>query len=159
MNSTTAELETALAGLRHSRHGYYGPVLRDRLLRSLAAGGVAARDYRVLRLVDAEPAGTVTVGHVAELLMCDRARASRVVHGLADTGVLTLRPGVADARRRELALTPAGQELLARAASARLAHLDAILVGWDVDDVHMFARLVTRLTEAAGRHPLATRSC
>jgi len=69
--------------------------------------------YRVLRYVDAAPDETVRVRHIGELLLCDRARASRVVHRLVDQGLLTLQVSQADARQRQLDLTAAGTTLLA----------------------------------------------
>lgn len=150
---TAAELETALAGLRHDRYGYYGAVLRDQLLRALPGdAGVRPLEYRVLRFVDAEPPGVVTVSHVAELLICDRARASRIVHRLVDAGLLTLHVPSSDARQRRLMLAPAGHELLAGAASARRRHLLAALADWAEHDVRTLARLLARLNADAARH-------
>jgi len=147
-------LERALATLRHSRYGYYGAALRDQLLHALPdeVGEVSRLHYRVLRFVEADTAGTATVSHVAEVLLCDRARASRVVRRLVDAGLLELRTPPHDARQRRLRLAPAGRRLLAEAAAARHAHLLAVLREWDEQDVGTLARLLERLGEDAGRH-------
>ncbi|MDQ3715087.1 MAG: MarR family winged helix-turn-helix transcriptional regulator [Actinomycetota bacterium] len=150
----TAELEAALAGLRHDRYGYYGAMLRDLLLHAVYddLGPVRSLDYRVLRFVDAQVTGAVTVSHVSELLLCDRARASRVVHRLAEAGLIELRVPASDARKRRLVLTPMGRRLLTAAASARRTHLRASLAHWDDRDIRVLARLISRLNEDAQRH-------
>ncbi len=124
------DLERELEVLRHTRHGYYGTVLRDHLLHALPSDvtGINSLLYRVLRFVEADPADTVTVTQVAQVLLCERARASRIVRRLVDAGLLELRTSPADARQRRLLLTPLGRELLAAAGQARHRHLLATLM-------------------------------
>lgn len=147
-----ADLDAALAGLRNDRHGWYGAVGRGLLLRALTADTpVDALTYRVLRYVGAAPAGTVRVRHVGELLLCDRARASRVVHRFVDRGLLTLSRPSADARERQLGLGETGAALLAEADCWRRRRLAAAVAGWDPADVSALTGLLTRLHRDADR--------
>lgn len=146
------ELETALGGVRHDRYGWYGAIGRDLLLHALAAEPpVDPLTYRVLRYVDAAPGETVRVRHIGELLLCDRARASRVVHRLVDQGLLTLQVSQADARQRQLDLTAAGTTLLAQARSWRRARLGQVVADWEPAEVTALAGSLRRLQRDSDR--------
>ncbi len=153
------ELDLVLGLLRHDRHGFFGAPGRDLMLHELSTGvGPApARTYRVLRHVEAQPTGPVTIGHVAELLMCDMARASRLVHGLIDDGLVVLRVPSRDARQRHLELTDRGRRLLAGAAARRRNHLQARLAGWSADEVRTLAHLLGRFTATTTDPPTTDR--
>ncbi len=113
-----AQLETAPAGLRHDRHGYYGALLRDQLLDALPKeqGTAGPLDYRLLPFVDAEPTGG-HLSHVAELLLYDRACASRVVHRLVDAG--STKSGHRPAGVLALPLAKRQRSLVTRGSSRR----------------------------------------
>ena len=143
-------LDRALGALRHDRFGFYGAPGRDLMLHTLAADPPSSRTYRVLRFVDAQPAGTVTIGQIAEVLLCDMARASRVVHRMVDNGLLTVRVGGEDARQRRVELAPAGERVVAAATEHRRRHLRAATAGWPAEDVRTLARLIDRLNRAPG---------
>jgi len=146
------ELDAALGGLRHDRYGWYGAIGRDLLLHALAADPpVDPLTYRVLRYVDAAPGETVRVRHIGELLLCDRARASRVVHRLVDQGLLTLQVSQADARQRQLDLTAAGTTLLAQARSWRRTRLGQVVADWEPAEVAALAGLLRRLQRDSDR--------
>ncbi|MFI1093743.1 hypothetical protein [Streptomyces sp. NPDC020917] len=78
-------LDAALRTLRHGRFGMYGPWVRERFLSGLPVT-VTATGYRVLRFVEASTPPPPTVSDIADLLLTDRARAVRVVDGLAGVG-------------------------------------------------------------------------
>jgi len=146
------ELDAALGGLRHDRYGWYGAIGRDLLLHALAADPpVDPLTYRVLRYVDAAPGETVRVRHIGELLLCDRARASRVVHRLVDQGLLTLQVSQADPRQRQLDLTGAGTTLLAQARSWRRTRLGQVVADWEPAEVVALAGLLRRLQRDSDR--------
>jgi len=146
------ELDAALGGVRHDRYGWFGAIGRDLLLRGLAANPpVDPLTYRVLRYVDAAPGETVRVRHIGELLLCDRARASRVVHRLVDQGLLTLQVSQADARQRQLDLTAAGTALLAQARSWRRTRLGQVVADWESAEVAALAGLLRRLQRDSDR--------
>lgn len=145
-----AVLDRALGALRHDRFGFYGAPGRELMLRALATDPPSSRTYRVLRFVDAQPPGTVTIGQVAELLLGDLARASRVVHRMVDDELLTVRVGGEDARQRRVELAPAGRRVVAAAAEHRRRHLRAATAGWPAEDVRTLARLIERLNRTPG---------
>lgn len=146
------ELDEALGEVRHDRYGWYGAVGRDLLLHALAADPpVDPLTYRVLRYVDAAPAGMVRVRHISELLLCNAARASRLVHRLVDQGLLTLQVSHADARQRQLTLTAAGTTLLAQAASWRRGQLGQVVAAWEPAEVAALTDLLRRLQRDSDR--------
>lgn len=150
------ELDRALGTLRHDRFGFYGSPGRDLLLRALATDTrPPPRTYRVLRFVDAQPPGTVTVGQVAELLLCDLARASRVVHRMVDDGLVTVRVDDEDTRRRRIELAPAGERVVTAAAEHRRRHLEAAVAGWPPEEIRTLTRLLDRLNQTHARQPAA----
>lgn len=107
--------------------------------------------------MEAAPGGTVRVRHIGELLLCDRARASRVVHRLVDQGLLTLRVSPADARQRQLDLTAAGTALLAQARSWCRTRLGHVVADWEPAEVAALAGLLRRLQRDSHRlWPFAT---
>jgi DNA-binding MarR family transcriptional regulator len=143
-------LDRALGALRHDRFGFSRAPGRDLLLRGLVPAPPSSRAYRVLRFVDDQPAGTVTVGQVAEVLLCDMARASRVVHRMVDDGLLTVRVADDDGSQRQVELADAGRRVVAAAAERRRRHLRAATAGWPAEDVRTLIRLVDRLTRTPG---------
>lgn len=105
----------------------------------------------MLRYVDAAPAGTVRVRHTGELLVCDAARASRVVHRLVDQGLLTLQVSHADARQRQLTLTAAGTTLLAQAGTWRRTRLGQVVTDWEPAEVAALTMALRRLQRDTDR--------
>jgi DNA-binding MarR family transcriptional regulator len=142
------DLDRALGALRHDRYGFYGAPGRDLMLQALAPDAPGPRTYRVLRFIDAQPEGAVTIGQVADVLLCDMARASRVVHRMADDGLVAVRVATGDARQRRVELAPPGRRVLAATAERRRRHLRAATDGWPEEDVRTLARLLDRLNRA-----------
>ena len=66
-------------------------------------------------LVSSSLAGATSVGDLAEQLAMDRTTLSRNVQPLVKRGLLELRRSRADSRTRLVEITPAGDDLLARA--------------------------------------------
>jgi DNA-binding MarR family transcriptional regulator len=72
-------------------------------------------------------AQTVTIADLAEMLARSPSATSRVVTGLVERGLLARDEEVADRRQRVLALTPAGQALIATIDHARADQFLAIV--------------------------------
>jgi len=95
---------------------YYDEVLRP--------SGVRATQFSLLSAI--KQFGTVSIGALAEESVMDRTTLTRNLKLLEDEGLVTIAPG-ADARVREVSLTPAAQEKLAvamrywRKAQAQMA--------------------------------------
>lgn len=143
-------LDAALRTLRHGRFGMYGPWVRERFLAGLPTT-VTATGYRVLRFVEASTPPPPTVSDIADLLLTDRARAVRVVDGLAEDGLVTRVHDTVDRRVRRVALTGGGRSLLDAATAARTRRLAAAVAGWPAQDLTDLAALLTRLNDSVLR--------
>ncbi|WP_416973828.1 MarR family winged helix-turn-helix transcriptional regulator [Streptomyces sp. 4F14] len=120
-----------------------GSVEQDRLIHILVVQAVG------------EPASPddpeVTVGSVAERLKLDPSTASRMVSDAVKSGYVAQGASVRDSRRRVLALTPDGVELLARAREFQQRVFDGLVAGWEEGEVREFSRLLVRFAEAVER--------
>lgn len=122
---------------RHCRGGHAMPPHLDVVpLLQVVAGGHCTGDV-----------SEVTVGMVAERLAIDPSRASRWVSATIEAGHLTRLASQADGRRSVLAVTPAGQEILAEAERFRRLRYERLLAGWPAEDRVVFARLLTRFVD------------
>ncbi len=145
------QLSAALAELRHDRHGLYGPPLRAHLLARLPIS-LTARQYRLLRSVQIASPHGLTLTNIAELMLCDRARASRLVDDLQNLGLLQRTPDPADRRRRLTTTTTSGNTLLAATDSMRNQALADLVNTWPDNDITTLAALLARLNEQARRY-------
>ncbi|GHH66401.1 hypothetical protein GCM10017673_11820 [Streptosporangium violaceochromogenes] len=95
----------------------------------------------------------VTVGAVAEQLDVDPSTASRLVNDAIGAGFVAREESEVDARRARLLLSPAGRRVLEVVIRSRRVYLDGLIADWDEADKEVFARLITRLAEAATVRP------
>ncbi|UJW28632.1 MarR family winged helix-turn-helix transcriptional regulator [Saccharothrix sp. AJ9571] len=97
--------------------------------------------------------GEVTIGAAGAELDVDESTASRFVTAAHAAGYLDRARSIADARRKVLVLTPAGERLRERAAAARRRILSALLHGWSSGDRDVLAGLVSRFAaDLPARH-------
>lgn len=80
--------------------------------RALTPSGLKVTMFRLLRRIEASPDATIT--ELAESLGLDRSTLGRNLKVLERQGLLSL-PSGADARARNIALSPAGKAALAQA--------------------------------------------
>ncbi|HEV2894030.1 MAG TPA: MarR family winged helix-turn-helix transcriptional regulator [Actinomycetota bacterium] len=99
--------------------------------------------------------GVITVNGVADALGVDQPRASRLVAGAVEAGLVRRGSDPGDGRRSVLSLTARGARALAQGHRARRAAVEAALAGWSGEDRATFARLLTEYVagweRAAGR--------
>lgn len=122
------------------------PGYRARILASLQAR-VELSTVRVLRAVERAGDHAPCVGDIAERLTIDPSTASRFVEQQVEAGYLRRQRDPADGRRNRLALTPAGQSLLADVREARRQILGEVTAGWDEADLDRLSGLLARLRE------------
>lgn len=96
----------------------------------------------------------VTVGGVAERIDVDPSTASRLVGHAIDAGLVCRRPSPVDARRANLQLTDLGVRVVEAADQGRRSYLAQLMSDWTVEECNEFARLLTRFTETAMKHPM-----
>ena len=142
-----AAVERAMVRIRRSMaRRTFGRVLHERLGEQ--------PDWTHLGVVEAVAEGPpgddepVTVGLVGQRLTLDPSRASRVVAGAVDAGLVARVAAPSDARRIGLALTDAGRALERTVRGHRAAWLGAAMEGWTAADRARFAELFTRFVDA-----------
>jgi DNA-binding MarR family transcriptional regulator len=147
-----AAIERAMVTMRRS--------WSRRTLQRRAAAGAGDPDaagFQVLDAIEAavERGGVMTVNGVAEALAVDQPRASRLVAGVVDAGLVRRGADPGDGRRSVLALTARGRRVLAEGHRTRRAAVEDALAGWPAEDRETFARLlgayVAGWERAAGR--------
>lgn len=93
----------------------------------------------------------VTVGLLAEELMVDPSRASRIAADLVDRALVARSVSQQDGRRSVLIPTPEGRALLDRFLQAKWQAMMRVFRDWPTEDVQMFARLFARYCDGMGR--------
>lgn len=91
--------------------------------------------------------GEVTVGHLAEDLLVDASRASRIAADLVDRGFLQRAVSQQDGRRSVLEPTAAGRDLVDRFLQAKWQRTIRLFRDWPEEDILAFARLFRRFGE------------
>ncbi|WP_270889822.1 MarR family winged helix-turn-helix transcriptional regulator [Pedococcus sp. 5OH_020] len=89
--------------------------------------------------------GGVRGGEVSDVLGLHKSTTSRNLATLEALGLVERIPDPADARARQVRLTPPGSEALERSFEARRERLRAQLGTWEPTDIAELARLLRRL--------------
>ncbi len=146
-----AAIERAMVTMRRSW------TRRSLQRRTAGVGGVEAAAFQVLDAIEGATGsgGVMTVNGVADALGVDQPRASRLVAGVVEAGLVRRGADPGDGRRSVLTLTGRGARVLAEGHRTRRAAVEAALAGWSGKDRETFARLlqayVTAWERAAGR--------
>ena len=93
------------------------------------------------------PAVAASVTHVAKELGLDLSGASRMVSAAVAAGYVQKASAPDDARRSELALTPKGRVLLARARQWQEETFRRLVADWSSGDAKRFASYLDRLSK------------
>lgn len=96
--------------------------------------------------------GALSVGELAGALSLSVPTASRTAEALHRLGFVERRVGTEDRRARELGLTPAGEDLVRRVSTARVADLRVVVESLDDEQRE---RLNAALTELGIGSPVA----
>ncbi|QLQ20688.1 MAG: winged helix-turn-helix transcriptional regulator [Exiguobacterium profundum] len=88
----------------------------------------------------------VTVGHLADDLLVDASRASRIASDLVDRGLLRRAVSQQDGRRSVLVPTEVSRELLDRFLAAKWNRTIRLFRDWPAEDIVTFARLFARFS-------------
>jgi DNA-binding MarR family transcriptional regulator len=92
--------------------------------------------------------GEVTVGAIAELMMIDPSRGSRLVSELVQKGMLRRVASQEDARRTVVELTEAAHGFIRRKGAVKRALIENLLADWPEADKARFAGLFARFVDA-----------
>ncbi|MHA7987537.1 MarR family winged helix-turn-helix transcriptional regulator [Rathayibacter sp. CAU 1779] len=91
--------------------------------------------------------GPMHAGALAEELYADKSLVSRQASQLEQLGLLRREQDPVDRRATYFAATDEARRRLETIANRNRAEMRNGLAGWDVDDLHLFARLLHRLNE------------
>ena len=138
--SQVGEALSALRQIVHSLH---------RASRSAErVHGVSGAQLFVLQLLADAPANSLNA--LAERTLTHQSSVSVVVSRLVARGLVERKRSPEDGRRIELSLSPAGEELLARAPAAMQIRLIEALRGMPKRELRTLAGLLTELVSAMG---------
>ena len=97
-------------------------LLDDGDRRALRSVGLTPTHFTLLGFLDPRRKDGRTVGRLAELMLCTRGNATRLVQRLADAGLVRTAPDPSDQRLVKVFLTDTGAQ---RLAAARQCHAQA----------------------------------
>lgn len=117
--------------------------------RRLSANGLNVVTLRALSVLHIH--GTLTVNEIAARAFAEQSTASRAIDAMVQAGLVERRISQADQRRRELALTPAGSDLLHASWPAAETHFEILSEGIDADDIAVCRRVLLQMIENAKR--------
>ncbi len=113
--------------------------------RALSGSGVSTVTLRALSVLHIH--GRLTVNEIAARAFAEQSTASRAVDAMVATGLVERRVSSADQRRRELALTQAGTDLLFESWPAVEAHYALLSEGIDPDDIAVCRRVLLHMID------------
>ena len=115
--------------------------------RLLAAGQppLTTPQYLALRAIAREP---VSPGELARRASVSEPAASQLLAGLADAGLVDRQPADDDHRRRELALTLAGKELLGTVEEALTTRIGSLITDLPRPEVEALSRALPQVEAA-----------
>ena len=108
--------------------------------------GVTPTQFGILDLLHHRP--NIDQITLARLLGLDRSTTGMVVAGLEGSGLVARAVDATDKRRRALALTEAGQDLLDRLRTPAARAVDRLLLPLSPPERQIFLRLIGKLTTA-----------
>ena len=121
----------------------------SRRLRIEATGDVITPgQYTVLAHLDTEPQ---TLRQLAEREHVQAPSMTRIVNALTEQGFVSRSPDPADGRQIQIAISPAGEEVLAEARSQRTAWLAQRVAGLSEEDRLTLSRAAHIMQEMSAR--------
>ncbi|RZK76510.1 MAG: MarR family transcriptional regulator [Methylobacterium sp.] len=110
--------------------------------------GVGLTDWRIMYRLASEP--WITAHRICELSALDKAVVSRSIAWMESRGLVLIQGDAKDARRRLLALSPAGLDLHNRITVVALERERNFLAALSADEVAETIRLLTKLVDNLG---------
>lgn len=107
--------------------------------------GVGLTDWRIMYRLASEP--WITANRICEVSVLDKAVVSRSIAWMESRGLVTVKADAKDARRRLLALSPAGLDLHDRITVVALERERNFLAGLSPDEVQETIRLLSKLVD------------
>jgi DNA-binding MarR family transcriptional regulator len=119
----------------------------------LRDAGIGRAHFRMLGHVSRWPG--ISMGDLIDLIGTSKQALTRVARDLEEMGFMTVTTGARDRRRRELAVTPAGEDLIARLEARLAAVMADAYAGAGQDAVSGFWSVLEGLVPVALRMRMA----
>jgi DNA-binding MarR family transcriptional regulator len=152
------DIERAMVAIRRSQSRrslarLTGGDGRDSPKRAATKGAARGAAFDVLDAIEAaEQSGApATVSGVAAALAVDQPRASKLVAGSVEAGLVRREADQADGRRALLVMTQAGRALTDEVRRFRRSVFTEVMAEWPEADRAEFARLLTDFVGGLGR--------
>ncbi len=121
------------------------------------AAGHAVQPAHMPLLAALDAHGPLTVGAAGDALGVSQPAVTQSLRGMSTLGLVTTRPSPTDRRRTEIALTPAGETLLAQAKASYWPHIDAAVAAICAPLKGPLLTQIAALEAALAAAPLAQR--
>jgi DNA-binding MarR family transcriptional regulator len=131
----------------HQRFQQIYVLLDDGDRRALREVGLTPTHFTLLKLLDPEQREGRPVGRLAELMLCTRGNATRLVQRLAEAGLVRTAPDPADQRLVLVFLTGTGADRLAAARRCHALANAARFGGLSTKEVRHLEELTATLAE------------
>lgn len=118
--------------------------LRDHMRARAAEQGLSSAEADALLPLASAHCGPIPMGQLAEQLRIDPSNLTNLVARLEARGLVSRTPVPEDRRKKIVAVTPAGDELIDR-FKERLCEENPAIRGLDDDEVQQFLRLLQRV--------------
>ncbi|MEM9199796.1 MAG: MarR family transcriptional regulator [Pseudomonadota bacterium] len=115
------------------------------LREGLAKVNVSPARFQILQALTQGDARSMV--DLADRLSVTKRNITSLVDGLEKEGLVARRPHPTDRRSTLVAMTPAGEELFARAAQVQQAHLRALLSGLDTAEQRQMSQALGQLVD------------
>ncbi|WP_051366757.1 MarR family winged helix-turn-helix transcriptional regulator [Hamadaea tsunoensis] len=127
-------------------------LLDDGDRRALRAVGLTPTHFTLLGLLDPAGQAGVTVTRLAELMLCTRGNATRLVQRLVESGLVRTGPDREDQRLVKVYLTETGADRLAAAKAYHAAANRLRFSGLPEADLARLSELAGALADELGKH-------
>ncbi|MEL6235057.1 MAG: MarR family transcriptional regulator [Pseudomonadota bacterium] len=115
------------------------------LREGLAKVNISPARFQILQALTQGEARSMV--ELSERLSVTKRNITSLVDGLEKEGLVARRPHPTDRRSTLVAMTPAGEEVFARAAQTQQEHLKALLTGLDPAEQRQMSRALGQLVE------------
>lgn len=115
---------------------------QNRMLAARGLSNAALRALSVLHIYE-----RLTVNEISALAVVEQSSASRTIDQMLAAGLVTRECGASDQRRREVALTPAGEALLQDVWPSIDRRYRRLTEGLDQQDIALCARVLGRMID------------
>jgi len=124
-------------------------VTQNRVLADYGTNNIVLRTLSILHIFR-----TLTVNEIAVLVVTEQSSTSRMIDTMVAAGLVERHISEADLRRRDIAITEKGEELLKESWPLMSAHYDRLIKGVSVEDLAVTTRVLGQMVENVREHAI-----